>query len=207
MRGLDEEFDDVRERQKAPVGLIVFVLCFTVLLGPSLLVWIIRAVALAGQCAPGPDLCRGMTLGGGLRDALLLAWGVGTDTLLVLVLSTIVAVACFTTRRILSGVLCLLLLPILPSLLPMLAVFVTKFDGCEISADGVGNCTLWGADMGRSFHIAAAVPDMIYGFVPYSFALALMISVVGWFLARPKTQAPPAMHATARIRRFDDDAI
>ena len=36
---------------------------------------------------------------------------------------------------------------------------------------------------------------MIYGFVPYSFALALMIGVLGWFLSRPKP--PPAIHATA----------
>jgi len=47
-------------------------------------------------------------------------------------------------------------------------------------------CVLWGARMGKSFHTAATVPDMIYGMVPYSFALALMVSVIGWFLARPK---------------------
>lgn len=204
MRGLDEDFEDTREREKVPVALIVFVLCLTILLGPSVFVWIIRGVGLAAQCAPGPDLCRGMTLGGGLRDALSLAWGVGTDTLLVLVLTTIIAVSCFAARRVLTGVLCLLLLPILPSLLPMLAVFVSKFDGCEISADGVGNCTLWGADMGRSFHVAAAVPDMIYGFVPYSFALALMIGLIGWFLSRPRPVTSTAHRATASTRRFDN---
>lgn len=204
MRGLDEDFDDMAGRRKLPVALIVFVFCLAVLLGPSLLVWIVRGVGLAAQCAPGPDLCRGMTLGGGLRDALSLAWSVGTDTLLVLVLTTIIAVSCFAARRILTGVLCLVLLPVLPSLLPMLAVFVSRFDGCVISPDGVGDCTLWGAQMGKSFHIAATVPDMIYGFVPYSFALALMIGLLGWFLSRPKQISTTAHRATAAMRRFDD---
>ena len=98
--------------------------------------------------------------------------------------------------------LCLIFLPILPALLPTLAVYVSKYDGCEINPDGIGTCMLWGARMGKSFHTAATVPDMIYGVVPYTFALALMIGVLGWFLSRPKP--PPAIHATARIRRFED---
>jgi hypothetical protein len=205
MRGHNLEFDEGSERrEKLHAALIVFAVCLAILLGPALLVWVIRGVGFAARCAPGPDLCRGITLGGGLRDALALAWGVGTDTLLVLAVTTIAAVACFASRRPLGGVLCLILLPILPSLLPMLAVFVTKYDGCEINADGVGNCMLWGANMGRSFHVAATVPDMIYGFVPYSFALALMVGILGWFLARPK--APPPHHATAHVRRrFGED--
>ncbi len=196
------EGDDF-DREKPPVALIVWMLCATVLLGPSLLVWIVRAVGFAAQCAPGPDLCRGMALGGGLRDALALAWGVGTDILLLIVLAVIAAVACFAARRPLAGALSLVLLPILTPLLPMLAVYVSRHDACEINADGIGTCILWGARMGRSFHIAATIPDMIYGFVPYSFAVALMVSLIGWFLARPKPH--PQLHATARIRRFDDE--
>ncbi len=191
------------EQSRPPVGAIVIGLCLAVLLGPSLLVWIIRGAGLAAQCAPGPELCRGMTLGGGLHDALALAWTVGTDVALVIVLATIAAVACFATRRPLAGGLCLLFLPILPSLLPMLAVYVSRYDGCDINPDGIGNCVLWGMPMGRAFHTAATVPDLIYGFVPYSFAIALMVGVIGWFLARPKPTPPP--HATARIRRFGDD--
>jgi len=189
--------------ERPPVALVIWTLCVAVLLGPSLLVWFIRGVGFVAQCAPGPDLCRGMALGGGLRDALSLAWGVGTDILLTVVLAIIAAVACFAGRRRILGALCLVFLPILPALLPMLAVFVSKFDGCEINPDGIGTCVLWGARMGRSFHIAATVPDMIYGVVPYTFALALMIGVLGWFLSRPKL--PPPTHATARIRRFDDN--
>jgi hypothetical protein len=194
------DFESVPERQ--PVSLIVWALCVTVLLGPSVLVWIIRGVGFAAQCAPGPELCRGMALGGGLRDTLLLAWGVGTDILLVIVLAVIASVACFAARRPLSGALSLMLLPILTPVLPMLAVYVSRYDGCEINADGVGRCMLWGAEMGKSFHIAATIPDMIYGFVPYSVAVTLMVSLLGWFLARPKPEPPT--HATARIRRFED---
>jgi hypothetical protein len=185
------------------VAPILMALCLAVLLGPSLLVWIIRGVGFAAQCAPGPDPCRGMTLGGGLRDALALAWTVGTDVVLVIVLAVIASVAFFAARRPLLGALCLVLLPILPSVVPMFAVYVSRYDGCEINADGIGNCVLWGARMGRSFHTAATVPDMVYGFVPYSLALALMVGLLGWFLARPKPPAP--QHATARIRRFDDE--
>jgi hypothetical protein len=190
--------------ERPPVALIVFALCLTILLGPSLLVWIIRGVGFAAQCAPGPYLCRGISLGGGLRDTLSLAWGVGTDILLTIALATIAAVACFTGRRGITGTTCLVLLPVLPALLPMFAVVVSRYDGCEINADGIGNCVLWGATMGRSFHIAATIPDLVYGVLPYSLALALMVSVIGWFLARPK---PPPMHATARIRRFEDDSF
>jgi hypothetical protein len=207
MLGDDRDFESVLTEGNPPVALIVFVLCLTVLLGPSLLVWIIRCAGFAAQCAPGPDLCRGMMLGGGLRDALSLAWGVSTDLLLVMVLATIAAVACFASRRPLAGTLCLLLLPLITPLLPMLAVFVSKFDGCEINPDGVGTCTLWGAQMGRSFHTAATIPDMIYGLVPYSVAIALMIGLLGWFLARPKASNQTPVRATARIRRFEDDGF
>jgi hypothetical protein len=205
MRGLDQDFEDIDAREKQPVALIVLAVCIAVLLGPSLFVWIVRGVGFAARCTPGPDLCRGMALGGGLRDALSLAWGVGTDILLAIVLAVIAAVACFAARRPLPGALCLIFLPILPSLVPMFAVFVSRYDGCEINADSIGTCMLWGAQMGRSFHVAATIPDLIYGIVPYSLALALMIGLLGWFLIRPKTP-PPVQHATARMRRrFEDD--
>ena len=190
-------------REKQPVALIVWALCIAVLLGPAALVWIVRGVGFAAQCAPGPDPCRGIMLGGGLRDALALAWGVGTDVLLMMVLALIAAVACFAARRPFSGAVSLVLLPILTPVLPMLAVYVTRYEGCEINPDGIGTCILWGVNMGRSFHTAATIPDMIYGFVPYSFALALMVILPGWFLGRPKAQ--PSVHATARMRRYEDD--
>jgi hypothetical protein len=200
---MGQDFTPERPR----VALIVLALCLGVLLGPSLLVWIIRAVGFAAQCAPGPDTCRGMTLGGGLRDTLTLAWAVGTDKLLMSVLAVVAAVACFASRRPWSGSVILVLMPALPAVLPMLAVWVTRYDGCQINADGIGDCTLWGAHMGSSFHTAAAVPDMIYDFEPYSLALGLMVGVLGWFLFFTRAKAPPQIHATARMRRFEDDGF
>ncbi|HEX4295223.1 MAG TPA: hypothetical protein VHZ29_13900, partial [Rhizomicrobium sp.] len=110
-----EGHDDTRE--KPPAALIVWALCIAVLLGPAVLVWIVRGVGFAAQCAPGPDLCRGIMLGGGLRDALSLAWGVGTDVLLMIVLALIASVACFAARRPLAGAVCLVLLPIVTPVL------------------------------------------------------------------------------------------
>jgi len=197
------EGDDFEERERLPIAGIVWTVCIALLLGPSLLVWIVRGVGFAAQCAPGPDLCRGMILGGGLRDSLNLAWVIATHIGAMIALCAVAAIACFAARRPLLGTLSLLLLPLLTPVLPMLAVYVTRYDGCQINPDGIGTCMLWGARMGRSFHVAATIPDMIYGYVPYSFALALMLSLLGWFLARPKS--PPALHATARIRRFEDE--
>jgi hypothetical protein len=191
------------EQLRPPVAAIVIGLCVAVLLGPSLLVWIVRAAGFAAGCAPGPELCRGMALGAALRDSLALAWSIGTDLVLLIVLAAIAAVACFATRRPLAGGLSLLFLPILPSLIPMLAVYVSRFDGCDINPDGIGTCVLWGAPMGKAFHTAATVPDLIYGFVPYSFAIALVVGVIGWFLARPKPTL--SSRASAHFRRFDYD--
>lgn len=66
-----------------------------------------------------------------------------------------------------------------------------------MSESGIGDCALWGAQMGMSFHAAADVPWQIYGFAPYSFALALMLGLLGWFVARPKG----VPHAPARRYR------
>ena len=204
MLGADQDFEDVATEQKTSAALMIFMICVGVLLGPSFLVWIIRGVGFAAQCAPGPDLCRGMTLGGGLRDALSLAWGISTDIVLLIVLATIAAVACFSARRPLAGTLCLLLLPLITPVLPMLAVLVSRYDGCEINADGIGNCTLWGAQMGMSFHTAASVPDIVFSLMPYTFSLTLMLGLLGWFFARPRHHRPE-LHATAHMRRFEDE--
>ena len=177
--------------------------CVVLLLGPSLLVWIVRGIAFGGQCAPGPDLCHGMTLGGGLRDALVLAWGIATDTLFLIAVSVVATLAAFFARRPLMGTLSLLLLPIFALVLPTLAVFTTKYDNCPISSDGIGNCTLWGAQMGMSLHTAASVPDVIFAVTPYSFALTAVLGVLGYFFARPrKPQA--AVHLAAQMRDFEE---
>ena len=184
--------------------LTLWAVCVAVLLGPAALVWIVRGAAYAVHCAPGPELCHGMVLGGGLRDALGLAWVVSTNTFFLVAVSIVATLAAFSARRPLLGTLSILLLPILALVLPMLAVLTAKYDDCPVSSDGIGNCTLWGATMGMSFHTAASVPDIIYGLMPYSFSLALMLGLLGWFFARPRHHRPQ-QHATAHMRRFEDE--
>ena len=72
----------VTSAKKKPSALAIWGVCVVLLLGPSALVWIVRGAAYAAQCMPGPEPCHGMLLGAGLRDALALAWGVSTNTLL-----------------------------------------------------------------------------------------------------------------------------
>ena len=196
---MDEE---VPARVQRHTALNIWAACVAILLGPSLLVWIVRGVALGLHCAPGPELCHGMALGGGLRDALFLAWSVGTNTLILIALSLIAAVAALFARRPLIAALGLLLLPPLSLILPMAAVGSAMYPGCPVSEAGIGDCTLWGAQMGMSFHTAAAVQGLIYGFVPYTTALALMLGAIGMFLMHAR---PASGHATANPHSISDD--
>jgi len=198
MDGLEQ---NTRNRHTA---LTIWGVCVSLLLGPSLLVWIVRGAAYAMQCQPGPELCHGMILGGGLRDALTLAWGISTDTLFLMAVSITATLAAFAARRPLLGTLSLLLLPILALVLPMLAVLASRYGDCAVNSDGIGNCTLWGARMGMSFHTAAGVPDIIYGLMPFSFSLTLMLGLLGWFFARPRVrQVVP--HLSAQMRHFEEE--
>ena len=185
-------------------ALTVWGVCVALLLGPSLLVWIVRGAAYAVQCQPGPELCHGMTLGGGLRDTLMLAWGISTNTIFLIAVSIVATLAAFAARRPLLGTLSLLLLPILALVLPMLAVFTSRYDDCAVNNDGIGNCALWGANMGMSFHTAAGVPDIIYGLMPFSFSLTLMLGLLGWFFTRPREHRP-VVHLSAQMRHFEDE--
>jgi hypothetical protein len=178
--------------------------CVALLLGPSLLVWSVLAVGYTAHCPPGPGLCHGMTLGGGLRDTLTLAWGISTDPLLLIAISIAATLAGFFARRPLLGTMSLLLLPILALVLPTLAVYNAKYVDCPVSSDGIGSCTLWGAQMGMSFHTAASVPDIIYGITPYSFSLTLMLGLLGWFFARPRLRPPNHAVAQMQMRQLGD---
>lgn len=171
-------------------------------MGPAVLVWVVRLTALTAQCSPGPQLCHGLPLGAGLRDALNLAWAVSTNTWLLIGLSIVATLSAFRSWRPMLGTLTLLLLPILSLVVPMLAVLASRYDDCPVSTDGIGSCQLWGAAMGMSFHTAAQARDIVYGVVPYTFALTVMLGLLGFFFARPKSPPPPPRH---QMRRFDED--
>ena len=178
------------------IGRNAFTACTGLLIGPSLLVWMVRGIAAAAQCAPGPSLCRGMSLGTLFHDALALAWAVGTNTWLLLGVALVAAIAAMLMRRPLLGAGTLLLLPLLALILPMMAVNSAMYTGCSLNEAGIGDCLLWGALMGEA-HTAASVPGLIYGFAPFSFALSLMLGVLGWFIARRRE---PRGHAHASMR-------
>lgn len=179
------------------VGRNVFMACAGLQLGPSLLVCAVRGIAAAAQCAPGADLCRGIALGAGFRDVLVLAWAVGTNTWLLLGVALVAAVAAMFMRRPLLGAGTVLFGPLLALILPMFAVYSAAYPGCAISEASVGDCALWGVQMGDSAHAAAGVPGLIYGFAPLTFALALVLGILGWFIARERK---PRGHAHASMR-------
>jgi len=191
---------------KAAPSLTPWALCVAVLLGPALLVWFIRLVTFAAACAPGPGPCHGMNFGAGLRDALNLNWAVSTATPFLIGLSILATLCAFRAFRPMLGTLTLLLLPVFSLLLPMLAVLVTRYEDCPVSSDAIGSCQLWGAAMGMSFHNAAIARDILYGVVPYTFSLTVMLGVLGFFFARPRAQVPPhpMAHMGHRGQPFGD---
>jgi hypothetical protein len=196
---MEEDYPALRPKR---TSLTAWWLSVLVLLGPSFLVWFVRGTAYAAQCLPGPDLCRGIALGAGLRDALRLSWFFADNTLILIAISIVATLAAFRVCRPLLGTLSLLLLPIMTLVLPMLAVLTSKYEDCPVSTDGIGSCSLWGAQMGMSFHTAATVPDIIYGMAPYTFSLTLMLGLLGFFFARPRAAVP--QHPMAQMRRIID---
>ena len=172
-------------------------LCVAVLMGPGMLVWFVRIAAIG--CDPGPGLCHGLALGAGFRDTLALSWAVSTNSYLLIGISVLAALFAFRLCRPMLGTLTLLILPIAALLLPLLAVYLTRYGDCPVSSDGIGSCQLWGASMGMSFHDAALARDTIYNIVPFTFALTVVMGILGFFFARPKPE--PAPHAMAHMQR------
>jgi hypothetical protein len=186
-----------QNRQRRPT-LRPWALVVAVLVGPSVLVWTVRLTALFAGCSPGPQQCHAMALGAGLRDTLGLAWVVSTNSLLLAGLSLTATLLAFRACRPLVGTLSLLTLPILTPMLPIVAVLASRYDGCAVSTDAFGSCRLWGANMAMSFHDATIARDVVYSTVPYTFALAVMLGILGFFFARPKET--PAPHPMAQMR-------
>ena len=93
--------------------------------------------------------------------------------------------------------------------LPTLAVYTALYSGCEANEAGVGDCILWGARMGMSFHRAAMAPWIVYGVVPYSFTLALMVGAIGLLFFRQlpaSSRTPFAKQRFGRVTKSFDDS-
>lgn len=179
-------FEPERAAPPRSTAMRVWLLCAVILLGPSILVWIVRGTALAFSCAPGTSICHGMPLGNGMRDTLTLAWFIGTNTFVALMVGLAASIAALFARKPLLAGVSVLFLPLAALVLPTFAVFFSTYDGCQVNEAGVGDCLLWGTNMGMSFHQAAMAPWLIYGIVPYSFAIALMIGAIGFMFCRAR---------------------
>lgn len=176
-------FDEPPPRKRR-IAIWLWLLLAFVLLGPSLLVGIVRGAALGFSCAPGPALCHGMALGTYFRDALDAAWLIGTDTFATPLIALASAIAALFARRPLLAGFSMFVFPLAALLLPIAAVTYSTYPGCAPNDSGIGDCTLWGAKMGMSFHHAATAPWLVYGLAPYCVALALMIGVIGFLFCR-----------------------
>jgi len=152
---------------------------------PAALTWFVRGAAYAMTCAPGPDVCRGLALGGGMRDALDLCWFFALDTFVCVGVSFVAAMSALLARRPLVAGLTMLLLPLATLGLPALAMSTVTTADCMPNEAAVGECLLWGAKLGMTAHNAIKAEYAIFDLTPYVVSLASMIFVVGFLFFRP----------------------
>ncbi len=179
-------FEAATPAPKRHTALTIWAVIVLATIGPALLAWVVRAVAFAYRCKPGPAPCHGIALGGGLHDMLDLAWLIGTETSSVVLVAIAAAIAALCAKKPLLGGLSAFVLPPATLMLPTMAVYVSTYDGCAVNEAGAGSCLLWGAKMGMSFHNAAMAPWLLYEIMPYSVAAAVMLGVIGWAFCRQK---------------------
>jgi hypothetical protein len=179
-------FEDPPPAPKKRRAITIWAICALALLGPSLIVWILRGIAFGLHCAPGPDMCRNLPLGIAMHQALNLCWLIASDSLIAVAIGFVAAISAMIARRPLLAALSMLVLPVAALALPTMAVYFSMYADCPVSETGIGDCVLWGDHMGMAFHRAAMAPGMIDSFVSYVFALAVMIAILGFAFFRPK---------------------
>jgi hypothetical protein len=179
-------FEDPPPPPKKRFAIRVWLACASVLLVPSLIVWIVRGVGFALHCMPGPGLCSNIPLGLALHETFNLAWFLPMQPFIAVGLGLAAAIAAMLARRPLLAALSMLVLPAASLALPTMAVYFSMYPGCPISETGIGDCVLWGEHMGMAFHNAAIAPPSIDDFVPYVFALAVMIGIIAFAFFRPR---------------------
>lgn len=179
-------FEDPPPPPKKRLAFRVWMIGAAVLLVPSLLVWIVRGIGFALHCVPGPGMCANLPIGFALHQALNIAWFLPMQPFIAVAIGFVAAVAAMLARRPLLAALSMLVLPSASLALPTMAVYFSMYPDCPVSETGIGNCTLWGDQMGMAFHQAAMAPGMIDSFVPYVFALAVMIGILAFAFFRPR---------------------
>lgn len=190
---------------KRHAAVLTWATCAFMLVGIPLLAWVVRIVGFAAGCVPGAEPCLDVPLADVFRFFLNLSWLFSAHLFWLILISVVATLAAFFKRLPLFGTLSFFLLPILSLALPMLAVYVSKYDGCEINPDGVGNCILWGTRMGASFHTAATVQDKLYDVMPHLAGLTVMLGLLGWFFAHPaRRRKKPNEKMAMQMRQFID---
>lgn len=180
-------FEDPPPPPKKRLAIRVWLICAAILLVPSLIVWIVRGVGFGLHCVPGPGMCGNLPVGMALHQALKIAWFLPMQPFIAVALGFVAAIAAMLARRPLLATISMLLLPTASLALPTMAVYFSMYPDCPVSDTGIGNCALWGDHMGMAFHNAAIAPTSIDDFVPYVFALAVMIGIIAFAFFRPRS--------------------
>lgn len=178
-------------------------LCVFIMTGPALIGWLLRLTVFATGCHAGADACVDEGISEALRILLSLSWAVAGSIFWLLFFAFLAALAAFFRRKPLTGTLSFFLLPLVASVLPLMLVYVTRYDGCQINPDGVGDCVLWGTRMGWSFHSAASMQDRLFDLMPTLAGLTVMLGMLGWFFAHPNKRRPkPNEKMAMEMRQF-----
>lgn len=178
---------------------------------PVLAAWLIRGGFAIAGCEPAAAACLddpANAIGSSaLKATLDIAWLMGSTDIVTLGLTTLAAMAAIIGLRPIHAALTVLIVPLAALLLPVWLVGQTAYNGCAVSEGRVGDCILWGAHMGDTFHAAATAPALIYTYTPFAVAGALVAGLLGWIvywgarqMANPKVQRPFKRTASPRSR-------
>lgn len=166
-----------------------------------------QGVARAAGCRPGgSERCApfGIDLGDALRVTLDLAWGfVSTAPLILLAIGVgLIAVRFgFSARwhRLLLGSALVLFMPLAALAFPLAAVVAGGHAGCVINEGGLGECVIYGVEMGFAYHAAAIAPWLVFLYLPAGILAGLVF--VGFEMLAGRHRVEGAEPGAVRRKR------
>jgi hypothetical protein len=174
---------------------------------PVTAAWIVRGIFAVAGCEPAAAACMSdpanAILAAAFKATLDIAWLMGSMPELTLGLTTLATVAAIIGLRPIHAAVTVLVVPLAALLLPVWLVGSTAYPGCAVNEAQVGDCILWGAHMGDTFHNAAIAPSLIYTYTPFAVAGALVAGLLGWIVywgARQMAKPPHPFKRTASPR-------
>lgn len=179
--------DDEPEFERRSVRAIatrVWLFALALMLAPAIIGWIVRGVTMASGCVPAAQSCLrepyAPLLGSAFKGLLDFAWIIGASSPVTLGLACFAALAAVFAARPVAAALTMLFGPLLALLMPIALVGQTAYRGCAVNENGLGDCVLWGKNMGATFHMAATAQELIAGYMPFAVAGALVAGLLGW---------------------------